>query len=58
MVKIERTYPRYCCHSCGRQDNEILPVWEIKVGIPSSDGSVQIILYHYVKTAWRHYKRK
>lgn len=42
MVKIERTYPRYCCHSCGRQDNEILPVWEIKVGIPSSDGSVQI----------------
>lgn len=42
MVKIERTYPRYCCHSCGRRNSEILPVWVIKVGIPSIDGSVQI----------------
>lgn len=41
MVKIERVYPRYCCHSCERRDSETLPVWAIKVGIPSSDGSVQ-----------------
>lgn len=41
MVKIERTYPYYNCNSCGKQDSDAFPVLMIKVGIPSSDGSVQ-----------------
>lgn len=41
MVKIERTYPYYCCNSCGRQDSDAFPVLSIKVGIPSCDGCVQ-----------------
>lgn len=41
MVKIERTYPYYCCNSCGKQDSDAFPVLAIKVGIPSCDGSVQ-----------------
>lgn len=33
MIKIERTYPYFCCNSCGKQDSDIFPVLMFKTGI-------------------------
>ncbi len=44
MVKIERTYKYFCCNSCGKQDNESLPVHMIKAGIDVNNQTISISL--------------
>lgn len=44
MVKIERTYPYFCCNSCGKQNSETFPVWKVKVGIDGSKQTTSISL--------------